>query len=69
VNAPEPDQVAEVVEVEEPDAALDIQPPAEPAPPAEPGNPDGWLQWALIIGLLVLFLICALLILIGWNNR
>jgi hypothetical protein len=69
VNAPEPDQVAEVVEVEEPDAALDIQPPAEPDPPAEPGNPDGWLQWALIIGLLALFLICALLILIGWNNR
>jgi hypothetical protein len=36
---------------------------------AEPTNPDAWLQWALIIGLLALFLICALIILIGWNNR
>lgn len=36
--------------------------------PDEPTNPDAWLQWALIIGLLALFLICALIILIGWNN-
>ena len=42
---------------------------AQPVEPEEPANPDGWLQWALIIGLLVLFLVCALLILIGWNNR
>jgi len=37
--------------------------------PEEPGNPDSWLQWALVVGLLALFLICALLILIGWNGR
>lgn len=42
---------------------------AQPVEPEEPVNPDAWLQWALIIGLLALFLICALLILIGWNNR
>lgn len=42
---------------------------AQPVEPEEPTNPDAWLQWALIIGLLALFLICALLILIGWNNR
>lgn len=42
---------------------------AQQVEPEEPTNPDAWLQWALIIGLLALFLICALLILIGWNNR
>lgn len=42
---------------------------AQPAEPDEPGNPDSWLQWALVVGLLALFLICALLLLIGWNNR
>ncbi|HET9662355.1 MAG TPA: hypothetical protein VFP05_18655 [Thermomicrobiales bacterium] len=60
----------EIVEVEQPvtdpEIALAV---AQPAEPEEPGNPDSWLQWALVIGLLALFLICALLILIGWNGR
>ncbi len=60
----------QIIEVEEPVTEPDIElAVAEPAEPAEPSNPDSWLQWALIIGLLVLFLVCALLILIGWNNR
>ena len=42
---------------------------AQPEEADEPGNPDSWLQWALVVGLLALFLICALLILIGWNGR
>lgn len=37
-------------------------------PANEPSNPDAWLQWALVIGLLALFLICAVLILIAWNE-
>ncbi len=63
----------EIIEVEEPVTDPDIEladaEPAEPEEPEEPSNPDAWLQWALVIGLLVLFLVCALLILIGWNNR
>ena len=59
----------EIIEVEEPVTEPGIEPAAaESAEPEEPSNPDAWLQWALIIGLLVLFLVCALLILIGWNN-
>ena len=58
----------EIVEVEQPVTDPEIA-VAQPAEPEEPGNPDSWLQWALVIGLLALFLICALLILIGWNNR
>lgn len=60
----------EVIEVEQrvtdPEIELAV---AQPAEPDEPTNPDAWLQWALIVGLLVLFLVCALLIFIGWNNR
>ena len=63
-------ETIEVIEVEQPVIEPDLEPiPAQPAEPEEPTNPDAWLQWALVIGLLALFLICALLILIGWNNR
>ena len=62
----------EIIEVEQPVTDPEIEPvvvqPVVPIEPKEPANPDAWLQWALIIGLLVLFLVCALLILIGWNN-
>jgi hypothetical protein len=63
-------ETVEIVEVERPviDPEIDLA-VAQPTEPEEPGNPDSWLQWALVIGLLALFLICALLILIGWNNR
>lgn len=60
----------EVIEGERPVTDPEIElAVAQPAEPDEPGNPDAWLQWALVGGLLALFLICALLILIGWNNR
>lgn len=60
----------EAIEVEQPVTDPEIElAVAQPVEPDEPANPDSWLQWALIIGLLVLFLICALFILIGWNNR
>jgi hypothetical protein len=63
-------ETVEIVEVERPviDPEIDLA-VVQPTEPEEPGNPDSWLQWALVIGLLALFLICALLILIGWNNR
>lgn len=58
------------IEIEQPVTDPEIElAVAQPAEPDEPGNPDSWLQWALVIGLLALFLICALLILIGWNGR
>lgn len=60
----------EVIEAERPVTDPEIELAViQPAEPEEPTNPDAWLQWALVIGLLALFLICALLILIGWNNR
>ena len=60
----------DVIEIEQPDTDPEVEPiGAQPVEPEEPSNPDAWLQWALIIGLLVLFLVCALFILIGWNNR
>ncbi len=63
----------QIIEVEEPvtdpDIELAVAEPAAPEEPEEPSNPDAWLQWALIIGLVVLFLVCAFLILIGWKNR
>jgi len=60
----------QAIEVEQPVTDPEIElAVAQPVEPEEPSNPDSWLQWALIIGLLVLFLVCALLILIGWNNR
>ena len=60
----------EVIEVEQPVTDPEIElAVAQPTEQEEPTNPDAWLQWALVIGLLVLFLVCALLILIGWNNR
>jgi hypothetical protein len=62
--------IAEIVDVEQPVTGPEIElAVSQPAEPEEPGNPDSWLQWALVIGLLALFLICAILILIGWNNR
>jgi len=62
--------IAEIVDVEQPVTGPEIELAVpQPAEPEEPGNPDSWLQWALVIGLLALFLICAILILIGWNNR
>jgi hypothetical protein len=63
-------ETVEIVEVERPviDPEIDLA-VAQPTEPEEPGNPDSWLQWALVIGLLALFLICALLILIGRNGR
>ena len=60
----------EIIERERPVTDPEIElAVAQPVEPEETTNPDGWLQWALIIGLLVLFRVCALLILIGWNNR
>ena len=60
----------EAIEVERPVTDPEIElAVAQPIEPEEPANPDAWLQWALIIGLLALFLICALLIFIGWTNR
>jgi hypothetical protein len=63
----------EIIEVEQPvsdpEIELAVAETVEPEAPEEPANPDSWLQWALIIGLLVLFLVCAILILIGWSNR
>jgi hypothetical protein len=58
------------IEIERPvtDPEIALAVPQAPEPD-EPGNPDSWLQWALVVGLLALFLICALLILIGWNGR
>jgi hypothetical protein len=53
--------------VTDPEIALAVAQPPEAA--EEPANPDAWLQWAVIIGLLALFLICAVLILIAWNDR
>jgi hypothetical protein len=63
-------ETVEIVEVERPviDPEIDLA-VVQPPEPEEPGNPDSWLQWALVIGLLALFLICALLLLSGWNNR
>lgn len=72
MNAQEPAEVVEVIEadvvpVDSGVEPADAAPP--PEPPDEPSNPDAWLQWALVIGLLALFLICTLLILIAWNDR
>ena len=62
--------IVESIDIEQPVTNPEIEVAvAEPVEPEEPGNPDSWLQWALIIGLLALFLICALLIFIGWNGR
>lgn len=64
-------ETAASIEVErpvtDPEIALALDQP--PAAAEEPANPDAWLQWALIIGLLALFLICAILIFIAWNGR
>lgn len=73
MNERDTDEIVEVIDIETPAADLTAESKtrtldAESAP-TEESNPDAWLQWALIIGLLVLFLICALLILIGWNGR
>ena len=71
VSEPETTEVVEVIEIDEPVAEAEIaSATAEVPPPSkEPGNPDAWLQWALIIGILALFLICAILILVAWNGR
>ncbi len=71
MNAQEPAEVVEVIEADVVPVDSGIEPEdATPAdPPDEPSNPDAWLQWALVIGLLALFLICTLLILIAWNDR
>lgn len=53
--------------VTDPEIDLAVAQPFESDEPAT--NPDAWLQWALIIGLLGLMLVCALLILIAWTNR
>ena len=71
IEVVEVDETIEVVDVEEPPVRrkrFSVRSSAD-ADPDVAGNPDSWLQWALIIGLLALFLICALLILIGWNGR
>jgi hypothetical protein len=71
IEVVEVDETVEVIDVEEPPVRrkrFSVR-PASDADPDAAGNPDSWLQWALIIGLLALFLICALLILIGWNGR
>jgi len=71
VNERESDPIADVIEVEvapgDPATAPGAAPVAEQ--PRELPNPDVWLHWALVIGLLALFLICALLILIAWADR
>ena len=42
------------IEIERPLADPEIELAVEQAPtPDEPGNPDSWLQWALVVGLLV----------------
>jgi len=71
VNERESDQIVDVIEVEEVpvDPAAELQPAPVAEQPSEPSNPDAWLQWALIIGLLAIFLICAVLILIAWAGR
>ncbi|MCO5220412.1 MAG: hypothetical protein M9947_02390 [Thermomicrobiales bacterium] len=62
---------AEIIEVDRPvtDPEIELAVTQEPDEPEGSSNPDSWLQWAIIIGLLALLLICAILILIGWNNR
>lgn len=58
------------IEIDQPVTDPDLElASTEPLEDETPANPDAWLQWALIIGLLALFLICALILLIGWNNR
>lgn len=71
MSEPETNEAVEVIDVDEPVAEPEVVPEAAEVlrPPAEPGNPDSWLQWALIIGLLALFLICAILIFVAWNGR
>jgi hypothetical protein len=60
----------DIIELEQPVTDPEIElAVAQPTEPDEPGSPDSWLQWALVVGLLALFLICALIILIGWNGR
>ena len=58
------------IEIDQPATDPEVELALEQAPEAveEPSDPDSWLQWALIIGVLLLFLICALLILIAWSR-
>lgn len=66
-------ETIDVIEIDQPvtdpEIELALQQSIQADEADEPANPDAWLQWALIIGLLALFLICALFIIIGWNNR
>lgn len=64
------EEVIDVVDVEEvPEADLEVEPMVRKLDDVDTPNPDSWLQWALIIGLLALLLICAILILIAWSRR
>lgn len=69
VNKRESDPVVEIIEIEADPAGLASEPAAVMEQPSESSNPDAWLDWALVIGLLALFLLCAVLILLAWNNR
>jgi hypothetical protein len=51
------------------DPEIELAVTQAPEPADEPGNPDSWLQWAVVFGILALFLVCAVLILIAWNDR
>ena len=69
MNAHDSGEAVDLIETEEPAIVIRPETAPRPEPPDEPANPDAWLQWALVIGLLALFLICALLILVAWNDR
>ena len=51
------------------DPEIELAVAQAPEPRDEPSSPDKWLQWAVVIGVLALFLICSFLILIAWNDR
>ncbi len=64
------EEVLDVIDVEEvPEADLEVEPQARTLADADPPNPDSWLQWGLILGLLALLLVCAILILLAWSGR
>lgn len=81
--SPDPSRDCYTARVNEQQAPTEVdepQPQAEPAAegaptesamlePESPTDPDTWLQWGLIIGVLALLLICAAFILIAWIDR